>query len=249
MEEVNEEVLVHLEQGVNSLAERVPRPKLVRIRSHQVFRYVEKSIHQAIVQKLVRMVSTLDAARLLLSNGFLQEQASLQRVLDEIQSDVMFLALGVLKGDHDSELHRRFLDAFFEEEFDADTPEASTQRRPMIPRKKINAYVARVGFSSDDPFSGAELLRTVGKAYSGYVHAASPHIMEMYGGAPRRFHMRGLKRSSVFVDQRRDLSHYFLRGLMAIALCAMASNNEELFLVFRDRADRYRQRSRELGFS
>ena len=249
MDEANEEALVHLEQGVSCLVERLPRPKPVRVAGHPVFRHVEKSIHQAIVQKLVRMVSTLDAARILLSNGFLQEKASLQRILDEIQSDVMFLALGVIKGDKDSDLHRRFLEAFFEEEFNADSPEESTQRRPMIPRKKINAYVARAGLSSGDPFSGAELLRTVSRAYSGYVHAASPHIMEMYGGSPRRFHMRGMKEDNPYIDHKRDLCNYFLRGLMAVALCAVAFEDEKLFLLFRDRADRYRDRSHEFRSS
>ena len=248
MDEIYEEVLVHLERAVNSLAEQVPRPKRVKTGRYQVFRHVEKSIHQAIVQKLVRMVSTLDAARLLLNNGFLQEQASLQRVIDEIHSDVMFLALGVVNGDQGSCLHRRFLEAFFEEEFDADTPEESTQKRAMVPRRKVNAYVARAGFSPDDPSSGTELLRTVSNAYSGYIHAASPHIMEMYGGMPGRFHMRGLKKGSMFVDHKKDLWNYFLRALMAVALSAKAFGDERLFLLCRDRVDRL-ERSRDHGFS
>ena len=45
------------------------------------------------VQKLARMVSTLDAARLLLEHGFVQEQAALQRVLDEIRRTYFFLRM------------------------------------------------------------------------------------------------------------------------------------------------------------
>ena len=77
-----EQVLTHLERAVNLLAGRVPRPKWVESAKPSAFRHVEKTIHQAIVQKLARMVSTLDAARLLLNNGFVQEQAALQRMLD-----------------------------------------------------------------------------------------------------------------------------------------------------------------------
>ena len=141
---------------------------------------VEKSIHQAIVQKLARLVSTLYATRLLLNHGFVQEVGALKRVLDEIQDDILFLWSGI---DDQSPLHREFLDAFFEEEFDADTALESTQKRKMIPRSKIRAHNARVianiRGAPFDPSRTTEVLRTINKAYSGYVHAASPQIMEV----------------------------------------------------------------------
>ena len=62
-----------------------------------VFRYKEKTIHQAMVQKLARVVSGLHAARLLLENGLLQEQAAVQRMLDEFHEDILFLAFAVIK--------------------------------------------------------------------------------------------------------------------------------------------------------
>ena len=37
-----------------------------------------------------------------------------------------------------------------------------------------------------DPSRGIGVARTVSKAYSGYVHAASPQIMDMYDGDPPR---------------------------------------------------------------
>ena len=90
MDDIYEQILVRLEHAVNLLAGRVADPRLIDFGSYYAFRHVEKSIHQAIVQKLARMVSTLDAARLLLDHGFVQEQASLQRVLDEIQEDIAY---------------------------------------------------------------------------------------------------------------------------------------------------------------
>ena len=77
MDELYTQTLKILEQVVNTLAATVPQPKLVEIEKLRAFRYEEKTIHQAIVQKLARMVSTLAATRLLLNNGFVQEQASL----------------------------------------------------------------------------------------------------------------------------------------------------------------------------
>jgi len=56
-----------------------------------VYRYEKKSIRQAILQELAREVTGLQPAILLNKAGFLQEQASLQRILGEFQEDNMFL--------------------------------------------------------------------------------------------------------------------------------------------------------------
>ena len=229
MDELYEQVLTYLEGIVDEFARRVPQPTFVERKNVCGFRHVEKIIHQAIVQKMVRMVSTLHATRLLLNHGFVQEQASLQRILDEIQEDIAFLVLGIIQREQESSLHCRYLETFFEEEFDADTTMASTQKRHIVPRQKIHAYLARTGFSPTDPSSGVELLRTTSKAYSGYIHAASPHIMDMYGGHPPRFHMRGMVGSSTYEAYRDDLWNYFFRGISACGLAAKAFGDEKLF--------------------
>ena len=61
MDEFYKQTLTFLEQVVNVLAAKVPQPKLVVIENFRAFRYEEQTVHQAIVQKLARMVSTLDA--------------------------------------------------------------------------------------------------------------------------------------------------------------------------------------------
>ena len=229
MDELYEELLKHFELTVHQLAERVPQPQFVQIKQIRAFRHVEQTIHQAIVQKLARMVSTLHAARLLFNYGFVQEQASLQRILDELQEDILFLVTGILNNDQNSSLHTRYLNAFFAEEFDADTAIESTQKRDIVPRRKIHAYLSRGEFSPTDPSSGAELLRTMSRAYSGYVHAASPHIMDMYGGEPPRFHVRGMKGTPIYDGHRKDIYNYFYRGICSCALAYKAFGDEVYF--------------------
>ena len=215
--------LTTMELAVHELAALVPRPRFVELRGSPCFRYEEKSIQQAIVQKLARMVSTLRAARLLLDHGFVQEVGALQRILDEIQADVLFLRSGV---DKPTDLHSRYLCAFYEEEFDAEDAVRSTQKRESIPRRKIHAHNARffasVPGSELDPSRGSEIQRTLLKTYSGYVHAASPHIMDMYGGLPPRFHMTGMQGAPLYETHQRDLMNYFRRGLFALAICSIA---------------------------
>jgi hypothetical protein len=194
-------------------------------------------VYQALVQKLARLVSSLHATRLLMTHGFVQEQAALQRVLDELQEDVTFLACGVIFNKWTS-LHDDYLAAFFEEEFDAETAIDSTQKRPMIPRKKIRAWIASMDGGLDQS-RGVELTRTISKAYSGYVHAASPHIMDMYGGNPPAFHMHGMLGTPRHVEHRADLWNYFYRAIIAFGFAAKAFGDDGLFATIRDFADEF----------
>lgn len=216
------QTLDHMEATLNDLAKRVPPPQRVPVLDTFFFQYVEKTIQQAIVQKLARIISGLYAARILLENGFIQEQGALQRMLDEFVEDVLFLAYAVISNDV-TDLHHRYLEAFQEEEFDKpEDPISSTQKRPMIPRDKIRTYIARIEGSGLDPSRGVALTRTISKAYSGYVHGASPHIMEMYGGNPPRFHVSGMRETPRYKYHQRDLWNYFYRGICAFGLAAKA---------------------------
>lgn len=94
-----------MESIFKTLEMRVPAPKLISFGDGHVFRYLERSIHQAIIQKLARIISGLHAARILLSFGFVQELGALQRMLDEFQEDVTFLSYGIIFNDI-TDLHK-----------------------------------------------------------------------------------------------------------------------------------------------
>ena len=230
MDQLCDQTLTYMETSHTILAGRVQAPKVVRIgKDELVFRYADKGIHEALIQKLARVVSGLHAARLLAKRGFCQEQAALQRTIDKLNEDVLFLAHGVISG-KPTDLHREYLAAFYQEEFDnPDSAIDSTQRRPMVPRKKIRAYISRVAGPQLDASSTVEAMRTVQKAYSGYVHGASPHIMEMYLGRPPRWHLRGMLETHCADDHRSDLWNVFYRGIVSFAYTAKAFGDEDLF--------------------
>lgn len=223
-----DQALKHMEHTVHQLANCVSKPQKVQFKDSFVFRYVEKTVHQALVQKLARLVSGLHAARLLMEAGFVQEQAAQQRILDEITEDISFLSFSVIFGDV-TPLHQTYLDAFYQEEFDPNGAVASSSERAMVPRKKIRAYIDRVSSGPKGSSKHLDASRTVSKAYSGYVHAASPQIMDMYGGNPLRFHMRGLRGTERHVEHRADIWNYFYRGILAFAFSAKAFGDEDLF--------------------
>jgi hypothetical protein len=229
MDQLYEQALGDMEAALDRLAKQVPPPQRVPFRDGFVFRYVERTAQQALVQKLARIITGLRAARLLLTHGLVQEQAALQRVLDELQEDASFLAFGVIRSEL-TDLHQSFLAAFYEEEFD--NPESaidSTQKRPMVSRQKIRAYLARVEGSGDHPSGNVDVSRTISKAYSGFVHAASPQIMDMYGGSPPRFHVRGMLGMPRMREYEEDVWNYFYRGIIEFGFSAKAFGDEELF--------------------
>jgi hypothetical protein len=228
MDEAYDQTLQNMEESLRTLATRVRQPKPVAIGDYYVFRYDERDIHQALIQKLARVISGLHAARLLLAHGFLQELGAMKRMLDEFNEDILFLAYSVISGETTA-LHQEYLDGFWQEEFDDPTSAfASTQKRPMVSRRKIRAYLARIAGSGLDPSSTTEVIRTVDKTYSGFVHGASPHIMDMYYGDPPSFQVRGMSKTALAKEHAEDLWNYFYRGIASFVYSAKAFGDDAL---------------------
>lgn len=218
-----------LTTAFDSIEQRVTPPYKQKFGSGHVYRYEEKSSGQAIVQKLARTLTGLRAILLLNENGLLQEQASLQRVLDELEEDILFLTSAYLFDDK-TELHQKFLDAFYEEEFD--NPEnaiESTQKRPMISRQKIRAYTNKSRGEGLDQSSSIEIAKTISKTYSGYVHCASPQVMELYFGTPPKFQTSGKLKSPFYNDHKDDLFNNFFRAIHSFAFASMMLGEHKLF--------------------
>ena len=215
-----------LEKIFRQLEARVPPPKRKQWRDGFVFRYGEQTIFQAIIQKLARVVSGLHAVEALLDRGLFQEQGMMQRALDEIEEDIWFLSLGLIRNDI-TPRHIEFLKYFWAEEFaDPNDIVGSHTSRGMVKREKIRAYINAVD-------SAAEHANTMGKiltkAYSGFVHAASPHIMDMYGGSPAQFDICGESKIFRTPTHERDALNYFYRSLLAMAIAAKAFGDEASF--------------------
>jgi len=228
MNEHYSDYLTKMESVLHHFESLVPQPKRIPYLDHFVFRYTEKTIQQAIIQKLARIITGLKSAQLLLESGFFQEQAAIQRMVDEFEQDVDFLSFGLLDNDITT-LHKEYLDTFYEEEFDVpEDPVASKQKRAMVPRKKIIAYIARANPVNDNPSRDIDVRKTLHKAYSGYIHGASFHIMTMYGGDPPRFHVSGMLGTPHEKHYRADLWNYFYRGLLSFGIAAHAFGEPQI---------------------
>lgn len=220
--------LTVMQNAFRRLEAQVPPPQPVPWGDSFVFRHVEKTIQQALVQKAARLISTLHAIDVLLLNGHLQEQATLQRILDEIGEDIFFLAAAITN-DQITDRHRQYLEEFYAEEFpDPGNLTARHQKPNMVPRKKIRAYVNRVLSTDPNPSRLSDIGESVSSIYSGFVHASSPQIMDMCGGDPPLFHIEGMLGTPRMAEHIRDAWNYYYRGLTAITVIAKAFGDKPL---------------------
>lgn len=228
-------VLEVLESTFRILEARVTPPQPTKWLDGFVFRYADQTIHQAVLQKLARTISGLHAIETLLAKGLHQEQGMIQRALDEIGEDIVFLSLAVIHGEV-TPLHRQYLEYFYAEEFlDPSNLMASHTSRGMVKREKIRAYNNR---QHGNDASRANIAgKVLTKAYSGFVHAASPHIMDMYVGKPyARFDTTGeLRHQFKAGEQARDALNYFYRAMCSMALAAKAFDDDELFSAIKSK--------------
>ncbi|MBY0268368.1 MAG: hypothetical protein K2X06_00670 [Burkholderiales bacterium] len=248
MDPLAQQALTALENAFRELEKQVPPPKIIRVDGQPKIRYKEQLIEQALIQKLARYISSLEATYLLLQHGFLQEQGVLQRTLDELSEDIMFLAIAITN-DFPTDLHKRYLAAFWSELFADDTaPVESLIDNDMVQRKKIRAYISRILGPNTNPSRDLATSKTISKIYSGYVHAASPHLMELCVGNPLKFHVRGMLGTPRVKDHHFDIWNYFYRGLVNASVVAKALGDAELLKVILEYSFKFQQQcGRDFG--
>lgn len=206
----------------------LPKARLISRGPTKVFRFQDPDIYHAIILKLARLVSLLRATQLLMEHGYTQEQGILHRAIDETHEDIVFLTCAVTN-DTVTELHQRYLEAFWQEQFEhGDNGELETNSRPMIPRKKIRAYIFRTLGGGGDLSTANKSGYTIYSGFSGFVHGAAPHIMDLYGGSPPRFHTQGVKGTPREEEYRYDYWNYIYRGLLSCIFAAKAFGAADL---------------------
>ena len=211
-----------LDRAIEDLHVLVPAPQKIQFADSFVFRHIEQLPRQVILQKLVKSLTTLRAALLLSTHGFFQEQALLQRVLDEMQEEICFLSMPLIGNEPLTKAHATYIHGFFLEDIDRETGKPIDSNRPMVPRQKIRAYIANSHFTPNDPSTQINNTKFLSNFYSSYVHGASFTIMDTYGGFPPRFHTNGMNGTPKEESYRRDLLNYFYRSILSFQLASLA---------------------------
>lgn len=228
MRELFHKTMTVLEHALRQLEPQVPLPRAVPFKGGVIWRYAERSVEQALIQKLARNISSLHAIDVLLLHGLLQEQGAMHRVLDELHEDVTFLSTALIN-DELTPRHHEYLAAFYAEEMhDHSSPAAQPPKPNTVERKKIRAYAIRELGGAVDPSTAAAAGASISRGYSGYIHAGSSQTMEMYEGQSARFHVSGIRGNSLWNSHLRDAWNYFYRSLMSADMIALAFGDKSL---------------------
>lgn len=197
---------------------RFPLPKLVKIGGQPQYRYSESSVYHGAFLKAVRMISGLNACLSLLEGGYYQEIMVVLRTVDDFFSDILFI-LENSDENKPSETQDLFIQDFYKEEFiNPKNPMENVKRRSTVPRRKIWASVAKQIGQYANPSDAQKILQVTNDAFSGYVHGAYPHIMELYGGNPPRFHVNGVFESPRIKTCINQISYHLHQTILAIGV-------------------------------
>ena len=203
-------LLEFIETNFRQIEALIPPPQWVPWDNKFNWRYQEKLPVQILIQKMARQVTGLKAADVLLSEGLLQEVGVMFRVLDEIEEDISFLALGLANGKW-SALHNSYAEYFWVED--------DNDRQQPVQRKRIRAFVNRV-FDMPDPSSADAVGRTIHRAYSDFVHARSGPTMGMVSGPPAQFDLNGITDRLARRSYVEQMPSYFYRATVSIVMIA-----------------------------
>lgn len=225
--EAADKTIAAMRASIDRMAASVPKPELINRAGNAHYRYREKDPRQALVLKLVRMLSALLSLRTLINAGLALDAGAVMRIMDELGSDIQFLAGPIIYQTAPEKNHERYLKEFFQEEFDHSNPLKSTQKRDRVSRRDIRAYVARTYQGEMNVSDIVSVTETVEQAFSGFIHGAMCHTMDAYDG--RRFHIPMRPDDDPIEALTEQFSQYAHRALMSATLVAKALSDEALF--------------------
>jgi hypothetical protein len=152
-------------------------------------------------------------------------------MIDEACDDIHFFERAHGADGRPSELQRRYMIEFYQEEFSGSDLVKSHQVRDRVPRRKILAAIARSrrsGADGSDSSLESDVGRVLFGAFSGYVHGAYVHLMELFDGKLGRYRTGGLAGTPAIQACLTSESHYVYRSLLAVESLAYRANRNDV---------------------
>ena len=202
------------------------KPAVIDRQGHESVRFVDPVPEDAVLLKFARVVSLNRAALLLCDNGYIQEQAIIQRAIEETNEDIIFLSVNIT-GSGNSGKFSSILDEFWKEDYENPSKPVETKIKRAFSRRGISAFLHRV-FGQPDPSLADGVSRAIFDMYSGFTHGAAPQIMELYDFDNHRFLTQGLSGTNRHLDYVLDLTNSLYRTLLSAATLAKAFGSPEL---------------------
>lgn len=233
-----------LERLVEFFAASLGRPSLRGPEGNKGYRYDAPDLRHFCLLKSARIVSALNAMVELARLGYSQEFCVLIRTIAEFTTHIEYVL------DQGSAEHRRGVDEYVRAFF------ADYQRELGAPIVKTNLHQslvhAKLGETLDEIAEwigkteerkpARELYSNVFRIFSNYVHGKYPEIMDMYGGSPGHFHLRGMAGTPKDAENLTQLdtfietvSNTFVIMIKSLGLLSLIEKDRELEAWYRER--------------
>src|ERR1019366_7441689 len=215
------EILRESVGGLDACAQRLfgsfQLPERVEAGGLRTFRYRQQDDLLLSYLKLVKIASHNNAAIVLLDQGYVQEVYAVCRMIDEACEDITFMAMPLGEAAQSSAQQRRFINEFFQEECSDSEPDPvkGNQSRDRVSRAKVRAGISGIARDRGNPSDEVAVGRVLSNVFSGYVHGAYVHLMEMFGGNPPQFHTRGMLGTPRIQECLGNHANHVYRSLLA----------------------------------
>jgi len=236
-----------LERFLEVFAQSLPVPFFYHSGfQHVGFRYGKPDLRHFCLLKGIRAVSALNASIVLVRAGYTQELYVLLRTVVEFKSHIEFVLSargedGALEAGVERHIQQYFSD------FRRNSPE--DYKRPKLRQGEVHESVGKM-YTSDLNRSCNEkrfenvvpekLLSNIYLNFSNYVHGRYPETMDLFGGEPPKFHLRGMSgtpkddENFAMLEESIESISITLRILVQkLNLRGMVANEKELNVGFR----------------
>jgi hypothetical protein len=186
-----------LEKLLHALAEKLPQPLWYHSgKQHFGFRYGKPDERHFCLLKAVRAVSALNAAIELADRGYAQEIFVLMRTIFEYTSHIEFVLSTPVGTGELTPAAAKYVQEFFEDYARNDVKDFKRAGvRQGTVHKQLGAELDQLAHESGrDPTekTAEQMYSDVYLTCCNYVHGKYPEIMDLYGGKPGHFHLRGM---------------------------------------------------------
>jgi hypothetical protein len=220
-----------LERLIYAFAGQLPKPLFYDSgKQHFGFRYGKPDGRHFCLLKGIRAVSGLNAAIELVRAGYAQELHVLLRTIDEYKTHMEFVvysidACGELAPDALKHINEYFAD------YVRNSP--ADFKRPRLPQGAIHKSIGSAikgqteNQARGDKFKGVvpdKLLSNIFLTLSNYVHARYPEVMDLYGGDPLGFHLRGMSNTPKDLENVEMLDSFVTSISLTLALLVQKFN-------------------------
>ncbi len=244
--EANRRLLIYrsaakvLTQFLRSLETSELHPEIVDRAGHEAVRYVDLTSQEALILKYARLVSLTDTLLLLVEAGKVQEQGIIQRAIEEVNEDILYISLNVT-GSAKSDKFDNYLEEFWKEDYADPSDPVGTRIGRGYSRKGIRSFISRA-LNQPDPSTADANSRSIYEMYSGFTHGAAPQILEIYNYDDQRFETEGIRGTNRHLDYIFDAQNSIYRALLSMGLIAKAFGSQDMF----DAAIEHRNKFEEL---